>query len=257
MSHIDPDVLALLALGEEVASPEELGHLTACAECRDEVAVLSRAATVGRATIGTGDLLEPAPRVWARIAEELELTPAVAGGFGAPSRAVTAAPADPSASADPVAPARPVAVLRRRRWLLPTAIAASVAVVAAGVFGVWELLRPARPDVLATAELDPFPDWQGAAGTATLEETANGERMVSVRFSAPADPDGYREIWLITSDATELVSLGIVEGDSGTFAVPAGIDTDRYDLVDISEEPLDGDPSHSGDSIVRGQLRAS
>jgi hypothetical protein len=36
--------------------------------------------------------------------------------------------------------------------------------------------------------------------------------------------------------------------------VPAGIDTGEYDLVDISEEPYDGDPTHSGDSIVRGQL---
>jgi len=30
-----------------------------------------------------------------------------------------------------------------------------------------------------------------------------------------------------------------------------------YPLVDISIEPYDGNPTHSGDSIVRGQLDVS
>ena len=33
-----------------------------------------------------------------------------------------------------------------------------------------------------------------------------------------------------------------------------GVDLDEYSIVDISVEPIDGDPAHSGDSIVRGQL---
>jgi hypothetical protein len=129
--------------------------------------------------------------------------------------------------------------------------------VVGGGLVTWQALRPHQPEVLATATLDPFPGWQGAGGTAKLEEAADGSRLVSVDLSAPRSGDGYRELWLISSDATELVSLGVVEGNSGTFAVPDGIDTTRYDLVDISEEPLDGNPSHSGDSIVRGQLRSS
>jgi hypothetical protein len=53
-------------------------------------------------------------------------------------------------------------------------------------------------------------------------------------------------------DASGLLSLGLLEGTSGRFAVPAGIDLDQFTLVDVSAEPVDGDPSHSGDSIVRG-----
>jgi hypothetical protein len=36
--------------------------------------------------------------------------------------------------------------------------------------------------------------------------------------------------------------------------VPADVDLRDYVLVDVSQEPLDGNPAHSGDSIVRGQL---
>ena len=51
------------------------------------------------------------------------------------------------------------------------------------------------------------------------------------------------------------MSLGLLEGASGRFVVPDGIDLDEFTLVDVSAEPVDGDPAHSGDSIVRGELQ--
>ena len=60
--------------------------------------------------------------------------------------------------------------------------------------------------------------------------------------------------WYITADASALVSLGILEGSEGVFDVPDDVDLADYVLVDISQEPEDGDPAHSGDSIVRGEL---
>jgi hypothetical protein len=36
--------------------------------------------------------------------------------------------------------------------------------------------------------------------------------------------------------------------------VPDGLDLTRYSLVDVSIEPYDGDPVHSRDSVVQGQL---
>jgi anti-sigma-K factor RskA len=255
MPHVDPDVLALLALGEDVASASEQAHVLECADCRAELANLRRTATVGRTALGAGELIEPPARVWTRIAEELELPDAAPPVAALPvQRTPTAASpaARFEARPDALPPARP-----RRRGVLALAAAAAVLLVLGGGLTVWQLLRPAPAAVLASAELDPFPDWSGAGGTAALEETRAGDRQVQVTLTAPGGEDGYREVWLITSDATELVSLGVLEGSSGTFAVPAGIDTTRYDLVDISEEPLDGDPAHSGDSIVRGQLQSS
>ena len=37
---------------------------------------------------------------------------------------------------------------------------------------------------------------------------------------------------------------------------PPGLDLDQFSVVDVSEEQFDGDPAHSGDSIVRGPLEA-
>ena len=51
-----------------------------------------------------------------------------------------------------------------------------------------------------------------------------------------------------------MVSLGILAGDSGIFAVPRGLDLADYPVVDVSFEPLDGQPAHSGESIARGIL---
>ena len=75
MRHIDPDVLALLALGEGVADDADRAHLTDCSVCKAELTKLSRAAQIGRSTIDA-ELLSPAPRVWDRIAEELAITTA-------------------------------------------------------------------------------------------------------------------------------------------------------------------------------------
>ena len=78
--------------------------------------------------------------------------------------------------------------------------------------------------------------------------------MISV--DAPPSADGYREVWLIADDLSSLTSLGVLEGSQGRFDIPDDLDLAAFPLVDVSQEPLDGDPAHSGDSIVRGPLTA-
>jgi anti-sigma-K factor RskA len=133
--------------------------------------------------------------------------------------------------------------------------AAAAAVLVAVAGAVWLASTPPSPTVLATASLDALPEWPSASGSARLERLADGSRVIQVTLDSPADPDGFREAWLITGDAGALVSLGVMSEGTATFAVPDGIDTSRYELVDVSEEAFDGDPAHSGDSIVRGPLR--
>ncbi len=53
-----------------------------------------------------------------------------------------------------------------------------------------------------------------------------------------------------------MVSLGVLDGESGIFTIPAGIDLAQYPIVDISDQPYNGDPAHSADSIARGTLNA-
>ncbi len=231
MSHPDPDRLALFALGEQIES-DERAHIAACPTCTDDVAALSAAVLVGRATLDVGELETPPESVWERI------------------RAEVAAPASVP-RADP--PSTPRTASRRpaRRSLFT--LVASVAVLLVLV-GIGLLVRPGTPVVLAAAALDAFPEHPGARGTAEVEEV-DGHRTLTVSLADDAQAGERREVWLITADATDLVSLGTLDGDRGDFRVPDDVDLDRFVLVDVSVEPDDGDPGHSGDSIVRGELR--
>ena len=239
MHHVNPDVLALLALGEHVGTPSQLAHLDACGPCTAELNNLSRAAMVARSTLAAGEFTQPPLRVWTRISAELALDGAMVGDL---------APSDIAAPAVSIVPGT------RRRWLAPLAVAAALVLVVGAVGATWLALRPTPSTVLASATLTAFPAWTGSSGEALLEETAGGARVVQISLIAPEDDEGFREVWLITTDATEIVSLGVLDGGTGTFTVPDGLDLSQYDQVDISSEKFDGDPDHSGDSILRGQL---
>lgn len=240
MRHVDPDTLALLALGEHVGSADDRAHLESCDACRAEFANLEHTAVVARSSINAGELLDPPARVWSRISDELSLTVA------------ESAPLE----AEPVFRARVTDLSSRRPRRLTATIAAAAAVVfvLGGVGAAWVALRPVPATMLASAALEAFPGWSGSAGDAVVEREPDGSRVIALSLTTPGDIDGYREVWLITSDGSELVSLGVVDGSSGTFTVPDGLDLSRYDLVDVSSEPYDGNPAHSGQSILRGQL---
>ena len=238
MPHLDPDELALIAMGEPVASTADAQHLAGCSECAEELQTLSRAVEIGRATIDIGELESPDPIVWTRIARDLQL-----------------ASAEPSIERMPVPEAvRSVPGRRPMRSRTLWSLAAGVALLAGVGLGVWAIAQNSALVPVAEAALAPFPDHPGAEGSALVEQRRDGEQVVRVTLDASPAPDTYREVWLITADASALISLGVLDGQEGTFPIPAGVDLRDYVLVDISQEPIDGDPAHSGDSIVRGEL---
>ena len=269
MPHVDPDILALLALGEPVASDAEERHIADCPACATALEELRATAEIGRASVAAGPLLTPPARVWDGIAAELglardsrpgtALTPSTLDDASAPGRPdLEPAPAERPAAAtrDVLAPVSLDRRRERRRLLVGGlfAAAAAVAVVALGITALQSTLRPPDGTVVAEATLEAFPDWPDARGAAELEELPDGTRQVEVTLDADVGDDASREVWLIRSDASDLVSLGLLEGQEGTFRVPEGVDVAEFNLVDVSQEPQDGDPAHSGDSIVRGPL---
>lgn len=150
---------------------------------------------------------------------------------------------------------------RRARIWIPVAASALVVGLVGGVgAGIWwQSTRPLDSGiVVAGAELAPFPNWPDARGSAVVEQRADGTQQVVVDVDAAtqdsAAEGGLREVWLIRRDGAGLVSIGFLNGTEGRFDVPAGIDLAQYPLVDISAEVDDGDPTHSGNSIVRGEL---
>lgn len=243
MAHLDPELLALLALGEDAASAEDRLHLAGCLGCRAQLSGLARPVAATRST--DEPLAIPGPRVWAGIAEALQLDPSLAGDpLGAPAPRPVPAPARPS---------RPV---RRFRPGVIAAVAAAAVVLVTGGVAIGLLSVQPEAQRIATATLQALPGWQGSTGTAVLERLPNGRRVVEVHTTVQPDTTTDHEVWLMTAGAQRLVSLGMLRGTSGTFAVPAGVDLGRFRLVDVSDEPRDGNPAHSGDSIIRGALHS-
>lgn len=266
MTHIDADELALIALGEVAPSAVEAEHLASCASCAAELRELSTVVHRGRSAKGES-LAEPSPAVWERIRTQIVADADVAADAQAATGAEMSQRAAARAEKSPSATSRPASERARRRWrtrmVVPLAVAALVVGLVAGTgVGIWwQSAQSANTGVVvAGAELDPFPDWADAHGSAVVEVLADGTRQVVVDIDTagqrgPAD-DRQREVWLISTDGTALVSIGFLDGAEGRFKLPAGVDLATYSLVDVSAEPDDGDATHSGDSIVRGELRS-
>ena len=138
---------------------------------------------------------------------------------------------------------------QRSKTMMAVAAAAVIAVVAVAVFST---RGGDDTTVVAVSDLDSLAD--GFAGSAELEQTDDGYR-IDLDLAALPDADGYYELWLIKSLETgEMQSLGFIDG-SGEVALPPGLDPAEYATVDISIEPLDGIPTHSGNSVLRGTLQ--
>lgn len=114
---------------------------------------------------------------------------------------------------------------------------------------------PTPRSTIARAETLEVLDGSEASGTAALQLVGKGQRkQLVVDASGLGRQEGvYHEVWLIDPTVTKLISLGPIRPDD-TYNLPAGIDAEAYPVVDISAEPFDGDPAHSGSSVLRGTL---
>jgi hypothetical protein len=243
MSHVDPDLLALAALGEAVPD-DARDHLAICDECREERDAYARAVGAGRA-VRPDDLDLPAPpvAVWEGISAQLGLSDA--GGSPAPSTASVTAIGDTARSKTRRS--------GRTRWLW--AVAAAIVVIVATA-GIVSLARRDDGDAKAVQEVALTEvDESGARGSAALVRDGNGYAL-RVDTTGLTNRDGtYYELWLMNPDTNSFVSLGpVLPGTRSTHPLPAGVTTKTDPFVDISVEPLDGDPAHSTVSVLRGNF---
>ena len=267
MPHLDPDRLSLLALYDDWLDEEGREHLRTCSECSEDYAALRRAVDAVKTTPDASSLEVPGPQVWAGIHRELGLSHTVQedplASIREAARLPEAAPAPEGTAPLRAVPARgqgaapeqpPVRAARRRTgtwWQRPgTWLAAAAATLLVASVTVWTLNR--APEPLAQAELTPLAQ-HSATGSAKVVRASDGSRTLEVKLSKD-EAQGYQEVWLIAPDLSGLVSLGVMNSDSGTFEVPAGLDLADFPIVDVSDEPVDGNPAHSSVSIVRGTL---
>jgi hypothetical protein len=228
--HLEQDDLMLVAFGEQPANDAGAAHLASCAHCQGEVQALTRLVAVGRQTEQVRDLPAPPPHVWEAIAAQ--------------TGTVSPPPARP--------PARPI--VQKAPWLKAALVGALAAVVAA--VGTWVILRPeppVPPAVVASAQLAAFGNTPAQAkGSA---QVLSGGRLAVDAANLPSAGTGYYEVWLIDPDTSQMFSVGVLGADSrATLPLPTNVDLTRYRLVDVSAEQYDNQPTHSGNSLLRGTL---
>ncbi len=242
MEHCTPEQLALAALREPLPA-EDAAHLESCDRCRSEVASLQRGvdALAIPEFAALGAPVPPPPAVWAAIAAATGVSATVRDG------AETAAP--PVVVVPSPAPADNVRQLRPRRTRVLLA-AAAVAVVAAGAGAI--VLNRDEDVVLASTALDPL-EAADVSGTASVVEE-DGVRVLRIELDAPAADDAIYEAWLADEQAVGMIAMGSVRPGTTTLPVPDTIELADWPTVEISVEPVDGDPGHSGVSLVRGAL---
>ncbi|MET0522877.1 MAG: anti-sigma factor, partial [Jiangellaceae bacterium] len=197
MTHLNPDRLADRALGtDEPLTATEEKHLAGCAECRNELAELSRIAELGRNPERIAHQLVPTEAMWQSIQVQL--------ASQATAPAPTEAAAEPAPSS-PTVTELPRRTPRPRSWLLMAAAAAVGLIIGAGVTTV--AVRD-RVEVTSSAALEALP---GQTGQGTAELVSDrGRPELRVQIDAPPTPDRYREVWLINTDGQRMYTLGVL-----------------------------------------------
>lgn len=253
MQHCTPEQLALAALQETLPASAS-AHLDACGTCRAEVAALRRAPDLLAVPqlAAPGGAVPPPPRVWDAIAAATGVSAVPSSSSGAePAPTLSALPVEPEQRDGTVVPFRS----RRRPVLLVAAAVVAGAVVGAGAVAVVQSTGTDDGDSVTTVALAPLPD-ADASGVADVVIRGDGSRVLELELDAPALEGSYYEVWLIDRAVDGMFPLGVVAPGTQTVELPAGLDLAEFPLLDVSVEPLDGDPTHSGVSVARGDLDA-
>jgi hypothetical protein len=258
VQHCTPETLALAALREPLPSADA-AHLNGCAACQDEVTSLQRSVDALAVPEFAASVppVAPPPAVWAGIAAATGVSSAPRPEF---LRAAAPSSAAPPVAAVPTPPSLPpsepgvVRELRPRRSRILLAMAASLLVGTGIGAGAVALANRDAAEQVAATELAPLDD-RDATGNAEVVATGDGEQL-RVVLAAPELDDGFYEVWLLEPDVKRMVQIGVVRAGTTTLDLPDGIDLGEYPIVDVSVEPLDGDPTHSGDSVARGVLES-
>jgi anti-sigma-K factor RskA len=206
------------------------GHLHTCDRCRDDLDAITFASSALRdaATLPIPDATE------------------------LPDLDPSSLTAEPAEHPVPVAPGRPSRTNRRR-----LGIAAAVILVVALLGGYASFSLSARDT----------PPEQEVQLTAVGDVPARGDlkiqgpmerrviSLVSAGLPEPGTGEFY-QVWLMRPDGGNPVALGVLSSDnSGIWSLPEAMAASYAgQAFDVSLEREDGNPAHSGRSVLRGTL---
>ncbi|MGW6492787.1 anti-sigma factor domain-containing protein [Streptomyces sp. NPDC055056] len=260
MKHADEETLVLMALGEVPAPSDEL-HLQNCPVCQRELESFRRVVTtVQTPEPDEHDLLQPPAALWTDIAAELSIPQQPLNGLpsdaddGSHSINTSGSGRDTDAEhvrTDASMPVERKPVGRRVRFSVALAACAALLGAAAGSTVTWWATR--SDSTATTANGKPLDSLRPAStGYASLRGTQT-HRSLTINVKGLPSTTGYFEVWLMNRSHTKLVSMGVLDPSGrATLPVPENIDLREYSVVDVSIQPYNGKPDHSGKSIVRG-----
>ncbi|MBK5111813.1 MAG: anti-sigma factor [Thermoleophilia bacterium] len=203
--------------------------------------------------------------------------PALVLPAGHPAESAAKAPSDPAGFAEQSAGTPETSeaghsgrATRSRSWWqagftwprLATGLATGFALLAVGFFagtltddgGSGSGLDPgAQPSTtVAMDSLGEAP--AGASGEVSLTSSGEDPATVTVDGLKPSPNKEFYEVWLL-GDEGELISLGSfrvgADGES-RIEVPLPVNPEKYKYFDVSIQPENGSPDHSGRSVLRG-----
>ena len=230
----------MMALGEET-DPAASRHLHECDRCRREFETLRRVVTAMSTTdAADGDLVPPSDAIWNSIASELDLS-IQPDAPSAPDREET------------VRDSRPKRRLERvGRFSVALAACAALLGAASGSAVTWWVTQDSSTTRTASEGRRLESLRSSSAGYASLNGWGDN-RALNITVTDLPKTSGYFEVWLMDRTHTKLVSMGVLDADGhATLPIPDNIDLSEYSVVDVSVQPYNGKPDHSGDSIVRG-----
>lgn len=101
----------------------------------------------------------------------------------------------------------------------------------------------------------------GASGEVLMTSgpSTDGDQMtLDVSGLDQSSDREFYELWLLGAKG-ELIALGsfrVPPGGQSTIEVPLPVNPERYRYFDVSIQPENGDPQHSGRSVLRGLTRS-
>jgi hypothetical protein len=266
LARLDPASRALLDLSlRRGMKPEEIGDLLGTDP--DSVVVAREAALEQLATELDMDDVSELDQVRARLAE----LPAEAWTGTADARPqLKVVKGEPARSAEPPAKSRRSRLPLLLALLAVAAVALIVVLASSGSSDKPKSTaqssapppapsskpakpssKPAKPAAKPTIKktrLAAIGAASGASGTAAL--TQGGKRLT---VDASGLPNGAYQVWLYNS-VIDAASLTKVKGTKLALDLKLPSNATRYRYVDVSLEPPDGNPNHSGESVLRVRL---
>ncbi|MFJ3099753.1 anti-sigma factor [Streptomyces hydrogenans] len=246
MQHTDEQILVMMALGEN-SDPSVSCHLHECAICRRELDAIRNVVAMAKTPALEEELLTPPDSVWDGIAAELHL-PAQSRNTPLPHDVPHPAPQTADA---PAAPAK--APRRISRFTLALAACAALLGAASGSAITWWTTNTQTPPTRTVADGRQLQTLRASSAGYARMDDHRGRRTLDITVKGLPETAGYFEVWLMDRTHTKLVSMGVLGPDGhATLPIPDNIDLNEYSVVDVSLQPYNGKPDHSGDSLVRG-----